>query len=75
MYRRKTVEALLRQHQREKEQLLTLIREQTNQLMYMAAKPWLLPPVEDEPEPVTADPDERLDLIEDVAQLADDDHF
>jgi hypothetical protein len=46
MFRRKTVEALMRQYLREKEQLLASNRELTNQIMYLTGKAWEVPPSE-----------------------------
>lgn len=68
MYRRKTVEALLRQNQREIDRLLTVIADQNDRLMYLAGMAWNLPPSEplelehEEPEPTTVDASE---LVED----------
>lgn len=47
MYRRKTVEALMRQGMREKEQLLAVIREQNDRLMLLVGHQYAPTPLDD----------------------------
>lgn len=47
MYRRRTVEALLRQTMREKEQLLAVIREQNDRLMLLAGRQYAPTPLDE----------------------------
>lgn len=65
MYRRRTVEALLRQQMREKEQLLTIIRDQNDRIMTLAGVRYAPTPAElhdDAFTPVEPDVDELIDL-------------
>lgn len=66
-YRRKTVEALLRQAMREKEQLLSVIREQNDRIMLLAGKPWTPAPLDLHNVQPDDDPDEELVGIPDVS--------
>lgn len=46
MFRRRTVEALMRQAMREKEQLLAIIREQNDRLMLLAGRQYAPTPLD-----------------------------
>lgn len=69
MYRRRTVDALVRQHVREKEALLAVIREQNDRLMHLAGRPWALPPRD--PAPVREDEDTPSPYVLDPEQLTE----
>lgn len=47
MFRRRTVEALMRQSMREKEQLLAIVKEQAEQLMFLAGRQYAPTPLDD----------------------------
>lgn len=46
MYRRKTVEALLRHQARREEALLAIVRDQNDRIMLLAGKPYAPTPLE-----------------------------
>lgn len=72
MYRRKTVEAIVRQHQRERDGLLAVIREQNDRIMHLAGRTFAPTPLDLHVWPVEElEPDEG-DLVADVGQLPDD---
>lgn len=70
MYRRKTVEALMRQNAREREGLLAVIRDQNNRLMHLAGRQYAPTPLDLQPFHVDEPDDE--DLLPDPGQLPDD---
>jgi hypothetical protein len=67
MFRRRTVEALIRHFERRETALLRVIEQQNDRIMVLADKPPMnlpepLPePVEDDPEPSYADPEQFPD--------------
>lgn len=72
MYRRKTVEAIVRQHQRERETLLAVIKDQADRLMFLAGRQFSPTPLDVHawPDHVEFEPDDEL--VADVGQLPDD---
>lgn len=67
MYRRKTVEALLRQNARERDQLLQVIAVQNDRIMHLAGQSWTPPPAaalrvveDDTPDPYVYDADQLI---------------
>lgn len=72
MYRRKTVEALLRHHARREEALLAIIRDQNDRIMLLAGKPYAPTPLDMHvlEEPVDVGGDEELTV--ELGQLPDD---
>lgn len=72
MVSRRTFETLIREHARREQQLLTIISEQNDRIMFLAGRTWVPAPadLEPEPEPEPWRPDEDDDeFVTDGEQL------
>lgn len=72
MYRRKTVEAIVRQHQREREGLLTVICDQNDRIMHLAGRTFTPTPLDLHTWPVDVEFEPEDELVADLGQLPDD---
>jgi hypothetical protein len=70
VYRRRTVEAIQRSHERQQQLLLAVIREQNDRLMLLAGRPWAPSPLETQAALVEDEEPEEQPVP--VGQLPDD---
>lgn len=70
MYRRRTVESLLRHHARREEALLAIVREQNDRLMLLSGRPFSPTPLE--LARIAEAPDYDEPIAVEVGQMPDD---